>query len=217
MSDYLVELAKNPQVRNLVKNMGLPVPMPQDLRRPKQPRGDRDLADRVVGLFIAQSSPLSEVLARTLAVGGASMRVASAEGAPAVFAEQAEAWARPLAEEAVVLDVDDDEKVKYDALVFDATGLGSAGQLRQLYDYFHPRLRSLARNGRIVVIGRDPARQTTPGAAAAQAALDGFARSIAKEVGAKGSTAQLLTVAAGAEAQVAGPLRFFLGSQSTYV
>ena len=103
-----------------------------------------------------------------------------------------------------------------DVLLFDATSL-DAGSLKALYEALHPRIRGIERCGRIVVIGRPEASATTPGAAAAQAALDGFTRSVAKEVGRKGATANLLRVAPGAEAHVEGALRFLLTEASVYV
>jgi len=101
-------------------------------------------------------------------------------------------------------------------LVFDATNIGNITDLRELYDFFHPRMRTLRRCGRIVVVGRI-AERSTPEAAAAQAALLGFVKSLAKEVGRKGSTANLLRVADGAEEHIEGSLRFLLGYRSAFV
>jgi 3-oxoacyl-[acyl-carrier protein] reductase len=103
-----------------------------------------------------------------------------------------------------------------DALVFDASELSSPEDLGALYEFFHPGLASLRRNGRVVVVAR---RATAPGpaAAAAQAALDGFVRSVAKEVGRGGSTANLLWVGEGAEARALPPLRFLLSRRAAFV
>ncbi|MCA9709285.1 MAG: 3-oxoacyl-ACP reductase [Myxococcales bacterium] len=49
------------------------------------------------------------------------------------------------------------------------------------------------------------------------AALEGFVRSLAKEVGKRGSTAQLLTVAEGAEDRVEPVLRFLLSARSAFI
>ena len=37
MTDFFLELGKNPTARKLIKTVGLPVPMPQSLRRAKGP------------------------------------------------------------------------------------------------------------------------------------------------------------------------------------
>src|SRR4051794_4988892 len=42
------------------------------------------------------------------------------------------------------------------ALVYDATGLTRPDQLSHLYDFFHPRARSLRPCGRVVVLGTPP-------------------------------------------------------------
>ena len=103
------------------------------------------------------------------------------------------------------------------ALVFDASGIDSSERLRALYDFFHPRIRSLARNGRLIVLAGLPAEAPSPAAATAQRAIEGFSRSAAKEIGRKGSTAQLLRVAEGAEAGIGSTLRFLLSARSAFV
>jgi 3-oxoacyl-[acyl-carrier protein] reductase len=100
-------------------------------------------------------------------------------------------------------------------LVFDGTGLASAAAMKALHEFFHPRLRRLPRNARVVVIAR--AEPGSVGAATAAAGLRGFVRSLAKEIGKNGSTANLLEVSAAGEAYLAGPLAFFTGSASAYV
>ncbi len=103
------------------------------------------------------------------------------------------------------------------ALVFDASSLASAADLRALYDFFHPRLSGLGRNGRVVVLGRPPSSQAGVEASAAVSALDGFTRSVAKEIGRKGATANLIRVEPGAEDRIEPALRFLLSDRSVYV
>ena len=65
-----------------------------------------------------------------------------------------------------------------------------------------------------------PASSTRPTACrreTAQRALEGFTRSAAKEIGNKGSTAQLVRVAAGAERAMESTLRFLLSARSAFV
>jgi len=100
------------------------------------------------------------------------------------------------------------------ALIFDATGIDESGQLHALYSFFHDALRSLAKNGRIVVIGRPPATRANVAAATAQHALEGMVRSLGKEAR-NGITSNLLRVADGADIESA--LRFFLSPRSAYV
>ncbi len=75
----------------------------------------------------------------------------------------------------------------------------------------------LQRSGRVVVLGTPPAKAGSTRAATAQRALEGFTRSLAKEVGGKGSTVQLVYVEPGAEDQLDSTLRFLLSPRSAYV
>jgi len=100
------------------------------------------------------------------------------------------------------------------ALVFDATGIADSGGLRALYDFFHPRARSVYPSGRVVVLGTPPQECAGPAEATAQRALEGFVRSIGKEVG-RGVTANL--VYATPDADVESTLRFLLSPRSAYV
>ena len=103
------------------------------------------------------------------------------------------------------------------ALVFDATGIDSSSRLRALYDFFHPTVASLNRNGRAVVLTTPAIEAGSVPAATAQRAIEGFVRSLAKEIGRHGSTAQLVEVAAGGEGALESTLRFLLSARSAYV
>ena len=105
---------------------------------------------------------------------------------------------------------------KLKAVVFDASELLHTDQLKQLREFFQPLLRSLAPSAHIVILGRTPETQRDPFAASAQRALEGFARSLAKELR-NGGTLQLLYVGEGAEDQLEGALRFFLSPKSAFV
>ncbi|MBA2561200.1 MAG: short chain dehydrogenase, partial [Propionibacteriales bacterium] len=102
------------------------------------------------------------------------------------------------------------------ALVFDATSMTSASQLVELQRFFSPHLRRLSRCGRVVLIGTTPDDTGSWPAQVAQRALEGFTRSLAKEVG-RGSTVQLVYVAATADGALASTLAFLLSAKSAYV
>jgi 3-oxoacyl-[acyl-carrier protein] reductase len=102
------------------------------------------------------------------------------------------------------------------ALVFDASGIADTAGLRALYDFFHPVIRSLRSSGRVIVLGSPPELCPSAREATAQQALEGFVRSLGKEIG-RGSTAQLLYVAPGAEEATESTLRFLLSGRSAYV
>lgn len=105
---------------------------------------------------------------------------------------------------------------RYKGLVFDATGIADAAGLVALQEFFTPVLRQLQGCGRVVVVGSVPEDASTEGARVAQRALEGFTRSLAKEVG-SGSTANLVYVAKGAEKSIASTLGFLLSAKSAYV
>ncbi len=101
------------------------------------------------------------------------------------------------------------------ALVFDATGITDSTELVELQRFFHPSVKRVARSGRIVVLGAPPAGLPAR-AATAQRALEGFTRSLGKEIG-RGVAVQLVYVAEGAEDQLDSTLRFLLSPRSAYV
>jgi 3-oxoacyl-[acyl-carrier protein] reductase len=106
---------------------------------------------------------------------------------------------------------------KAKALVFDATGISDSTELVELQRFFYPAVGRLQRSGRVVVLGTPPAEAGSARAHTAQRALEGFTRSLAKEIGGHGSTAQLVYVEAGAEDQLESTLRFLLSPRSAYV
>ncbi len=94
-----------------------------------------------------------------------------------------------------------DPDARYRGLVLDATGITDSSGLGLLRDFFGPLMRSLEPCSRLVVLGTPP--ETVEGAErVAQRALEGFTRSLGKEVG-RGGTAQLVYVAEGAEGAAA--------------
>lgn len=104
---------------------------------------------------------------------------------------------------------------RYKGLVFDATGLTSVEELVALQEFFSPVMRSLENCPRIVVIGTPP--ELVEGSErVAQRALEGFTRSVGKEVG-KGGTVQLVYVAEGYEGSALSTLGFLLSPKSAYV
>jgi 3-oxoacyl-[acyl-carrier protein] reductase len=106
---------------------------------------------------------------------------------------------------------------KTKALVFDASGIADSTELVELQRFFYPGVARLRRSGRVVVLGTTPALAGSAHAHTAQRALEGFTRSLAKEIGGKGATAQLVYVEPGAEDQLDSTLRFLLSPRSAYV
>ncbi|MFH9588055.1 3-oxoacyl-ACP reductase [Streptomyces luteogriseus] len=99
------------------------------------------------------------------------------------------------------------------AVVLDATGVRDVEALAEVHAALHPVLRSVAPSGRVVVLGAplDPADHHQ---AAAQQALEGFTRSLGKEIG-RGRTVNLVRLTDADTAE--STLRFLLSPKSAYV
>ncbi len=104
-----------------------------------------------------------------------------------------------------------------DILVFDGTGCSTLDDMRVLYDTFHPLMRSMARNARVLMLAAVPHEQDDPVAAALARGIEGFSRSAGKELGKRGTTVNLAYVARDAVDRLGGVVRFFCGPQTTYV
>jgi 3-oxoacyl-[acyl-carrier protein] reductase len=105
---------------------------------------------------------------------------------------------------------------RYQGLVFDATGITSSADLVALQHFFTPVLRSLEGCPHVVVLGTPPEMTNSPEERVAQRALEGFTRSLGKEIG-RGGTVQLVYVAPAADAAIQSTLAFFLSPKSAYV
>lgn len=108
---------------------------------------------------------------------------------------------------------------KADALVFEATGFLNSPKLDAAYQFYHTHLKRLARNGRVVLVVQT--KPDSPEAIASQQALEGFMRSIAKEIGRKGATANMIYWEGNDMSEVKErlklPLLFLLSRHSAYV
>lgn len=213
MSDLLVDLSTQAWFRQTVKRLGLPLPTPEKLRRPKGPVSARPLDDRRVAVALGTDAALADQLAPALARAGASPRVV-ADALPAAFVAAGEAYGRPAT---LVAPGAEPPEGSVHGLIFDATGLSTPASLTELHGFFQPWLARMGRCGRALVIGRPPASLNDPAAAASAAALEGFVRSLAKELGRKGATAHVVYVAKGAEDRLEPLLRFLLSDRAAFL
>ena len=107
-----------------------------------------------------------------------------------------------------------DQQIK--AVVFDASGIADVDGLAALPEFFRPMVRRLEPCARVLVLGATPAAGTESARVVAQRALEGFTRSLAKEMR-RGATVQLVLVAEAAHQQLASTLAFLLSPRSAYV
>lgn len=102
------------------------------------------------------------------------------------------------------------------ALIFDASGLASSKETIALYHFFQDSARSLQANGRVIILGRRPRKCPDSKKSIAQRSLEGFSRSLAKELG-RGITAQLVYADDGVTSELESTFRFLLSPRSAYV
>ncbi|MBK8971475.1 MAG: SDR family oxidoreductase [Hahellaceae bacterium] len=104
------------------------------------------------------------------------------------------------------------------AIVFDSSELGRPEDLIALYQLFHPIIEKLAPGAKILVMGKPPLECRSPEAAATQEGLQGFVRSLAKEIGPRhAATANLIYLHRPSACDLTSTLAFFLTGSSAYV
>ena len=205
MSDAYLRFVNTPFGKTAAQSLGLPAPEP--LKRWK--RNDQPFIEGQVLVGAAAGARAVSHLGQTL--GASPARVFYASGTD-TLTDSAK-----VGNKATALALESEFEEGFSALVFDATGMKNTADLRAVYDFFHPTIKKLAAHGRVLVIGQEPSTCRNPAKAAAHQALEGFVRSVAKEVGKKGATANLLWQAPGGEKVLDSSVRFFLSPRSAYV
>ena len=107
----------------------------------------------------------------------------------------------------------------FGGLLFDATGITTPVGLKALHEFFTPLLRNLGHSARVVVVGTTPDQASGVDERIAQRALEGFTRSLGKELR-RGATVSLVYVSPAAKPAATGvesTLRFLLSAKSAYV
>lgn len=102
------------------------------------------------------------------------------------------------------------------AVVIDLSTMTDPSELDRLRVIVAPAVKRLAKNGRVVVVGTDPATLTDVAAVSTQRALEGAVRSIGKELRG-GATANLVLAQGDSAAGVQSAVEFFLSGRSAYV
>jgi 3-oxoacyl-[acyl-carrier protein] reductase len=180
MGDFLLEKGNQPGWNKVLKSVGAPIPT--KLKRLKGGWEKNVLA----GKKVAYGS----------APGGINPSVFNS-----VFIE--------LGNTSVTSAVGSGEKAN--ALVYDATGISNVAQLKHMYEFFHKNsIRKLASCARIVIVANSvpktidtssvEAAETQYELCTAQQGVEGFSRSLSKEVGGKGAIVNLIRLTNAKEA-----------------
>jgi 3-oxoacyl-[acyl-carrier protein] reductase len=209
MADKILEFVHTSTGKQIAAALGLPVP--PMLKRAKAGYAEKSLANANALVGASAFGPVATAVVKGLNAMGASIKV-SADLAGLDGIKQAAAKAK------VDVSISQaDNGVPENVYVLDLTAAANVADLRLLYDFFNPRLRKVPSNSRIVVIGRPRGDCKDALAETAQSSLPGFIRSLAKESGKNGTTANLIQVKTGAENGIEGALRFFLSPHSAFV
>ncbi len=197
MSDRYGEFVQSPMGKKVAKNLGLPMPM--NLERHQE--GKADVRGKILfGMAQGESKVLAKSALSILSTFGTDIYVNNLDEIDSV----------------IELKVDNNTADKFKVVVFDASNISNAQQLKQVYEFFHPIARRIEKSGRVIVIGRPPEEIADIDKSLAQRSLEGFVKSVGKEFK-SGITAQLIYVAQDQEKNLASTLRFFASVRSAYV
>ncbi|MFB2538421.1 MULTISPECIES: 3-oxoacyl-ACP reductase [unclassified Acinetobacter] len=203
MTDQYQAFANSPFGKLVVSNLGLPAPL--QLKRAKAGQPD------------VQGDILWGAATNSLLVGAVAQVF---KDLPAVNVHCGDHSELKTSAEIVGLKLKHfyagDQQTKLHGLVFDASGIDSIDELKALYDFFQPVVRQVQGSGRVVILATTPEQAGSVEKAIAQRALEGFVKSLGKELK-KGITAQLVYVDPNASANLASTLRFLLSPRSAYV
>jgi 3-oxoacyl-[acyl-carrier protein] reductase len=211
VSDRYAQLVNAPLASRLARSVGLPQPVALERYRP----GDPVIRGRVL-LGAAPGGRLAQALAQVLAEIGAEVVTSMDEPVRSAVAQ--------AGIDAAVFDPGAPGEGgdsasggrRYKALVLDATGIVDSTELVALQAFYHPTVRRIERCGRAIVLGTPPGECASTREATAQRAIEGFTRSLGKEIG-RGATVQLVQVSPGAERNIDSTLRFLCSPRSAYV
>ncbi|PYE39382.1 3-oxoacyl-ACP reductase [Psychrobacter fozii] len=202
MSDRYGDFVQSSLGKKVAKNLGLPLPVTLD----RFESGENLVRGSVlVGRAKGEDKSVSASISRILSDVHADVYVNSSDD---IKDELADASIEAKA------NTGGDDKFK--VLLFDASNIVNAEQLKEVYEFFHAVARRVDKSGRVIIVGRTPENITDIEAAMAQRSLEGFVKSVGKEFK-RGVTAQLIYVEEGAEQNLDSTLRFFTSARSAYV
>lgn len=211
VNDRYASFTRNPIGKKVAETAGLPQPLVLDRWKDGKPAvsgpilittgfSDQDTAPKAP--FLAAGA-----VAKAVEAGGAEVQIVAGDAASDVVREATGKQATSLFGAT---------KKKVGGIVVDATAISTTEELAGLYRALHPTAKTVKTSGRILVIGLNPDLVKDPSQRIVQRGLEGFTRSLGKEIG-KGRTVNLVLLAPGAEAALESTVRFFLSGRSAYV
>jgi len=197
MQDALVEMSRHSVTRQLLKRIGIRPPLP--LLRSYRPWSDALLSGKRI--LVNKGGLYAEKL-----IAGLQAQKATVDHLGSLAELSADTRVPVVA-------------TVYQATLFDATDIRSVSQLRELYDFFRPALRHLGSHHRIVILLPHADPLSSPEHNAVISAIEGFARSLAKESGPRGVNVNCIRVQVAADAiERLDPLvHFFLSDYAAFI
>ena len=117
--------------------------------------------------------------------------------------------------DSVVFNQDSDEQ--FQGMLLDATEYKTVTDLQGLKQLFSHASKRIKKSGRIVIIGLNPNNITNMEHASVMESLNGFTRALAKEMGRKGVTVNLVYCANTITNSLSTIVNFFLSDRATYI
>lgn len=144
MSDRYGDFVQSSIGKKVAKNLGLPMPVELDRFDSGQPlvRGSV-----LVGRANGDDKSVSESIARILSDVHAE-----------VFVNSRDDIKDALADAGVEAKANTGGDDKFKVLVFDASNISNADQLKEVYEFFHAVARRVERSGRVIIVGRTPGK-----------------------------------------------------------
>lgn len=110
-----------------------------------------------------------------------------------------------------------DSNQRYRFVIFDASGIKNINDLSALHLFFNSALPHLKRNGRVIVLSNTPKDNDQAFEHSVRGGLEGFVKSVSKEIGKKGASCNLLYAESPNERQLRAPLAFLLSEKSCFI
>ena len=209
--DRMTELATNATVRRLVSKLQLPLTLPTAMRRAPQPDVAHPLLGRTVALTV--NTKPAPAIARALAELGASLVLIGDAAAVKSVADITRGAGRAT-ETSTDASLGSALRAPVDALIADVAVLGGA---KALLSQLQPALAHLRSHCRVVLLNRVP-REPSAAQAAAIEGVFGFAKSLARELGKKAITVNVVDAHEGTHEESLGyTLGFLVSDRARYV
>ncbi len=210
MNDLYLRLAQSQLGKNLFDALNLPKP-PELLREPNAPLGKPTGRVLIAG---TKNNVALKQIAKALDLESVKLFTPSTDpkhrnllGGTGLNHQQNLHTVR----------VGKDASPRFKSIVFDASGFTNMDDLESLYAFFQPVIRGLKIDGRIVLLAKSPEKNDNPKHAALAASLEGFAKSLAKEIGKKGASCNCIYLEKNAEKHLQSALYYFLSPKSAFV